>query len=588
MIHRVLFPYLLRFGPEIAVFWLICAANSLAWSSGTALRWISLFSVLEILSLAWITVRLVLAEDGFRVSGGWRCRPVSPLAGHLAPLALAALVVLVPMGFRLLVLKRMFGPEAGNVAGLFLEQAAPVFGIWCAVAGCLKLYGMLILRGVEGRARNAAWAVLAVLVVPIAAMVGRAHAPDAMMRFEGSSPSEPRGLAPGIRRALPDALDFIGAWNDPHFQAELSEAKILLCLSARGAPVAQGLKVRRFDAWRQGVRVAVRVRAVDLDAKRFDAINRSVPVLRFADGTHATCIQTRLVRFRGSRLFSGVSDWEFNATFVSPLSLPEFTGDPARLLDGLEILWFGEDLNRPVFSPADIGESVRNSNGNEEKTPPFRPQTMAECFERFPWSLREWREVVLPFLLKNAGPSDLPLILEHLEADPRLTEVVARKGWLDESLPALRRLSAGRFPSSAVGFSLLAGKLDASWNADLKALALGSRKGLETWEKGLRGKQGFDWDAYARESWRRRRTEINWLETDNAGEFWLTAFWAAQAGDESAFRHTVEHAARGKPWERKRLEDLLENGEGAALERIRAAGIENHHYDPKSRRWGPL
>jgi hypothetical protein len=422
------------------------------------------------------------------------------------------------------------------------------------------------------------------LVVPIATLIGRSHAPDALTTVESGSPRHPGELSPGIRRALPDAVDFIGAWYDPRFREELSEAKILLRISACSPVRPAGLKLRCFDAWQQGARIAVRIRAVDLDPKRPDAVRRGVPVLRFADGTYATCTQARMVRLRGSRWFAGATDWECTATFVSPLSLPEFAGDPEGLLEGLEILWFAEDGAKPVFTPAEIGESLWNQQEKEEEAL-FQSIDAIECFKQIPWTPRAWRDGVLPFLLRNLEESDLPLLLEYLPADPRLTEVIARKGWFAQALPVLRQQAAGRFPTGAVGFSLLAAELDASWNDDLMALALGSRSGLELWEKALRGKPGFDWDAYAREAWRRRKTQINWLETDSAGEFWLVALWAAQAGDESAFRHTVEHAARGKAWELGQLEHLIEDSGGAPLERIRAAGMDSFRYDPEARRW---
>ena len=89
MIALTLRNYMFRFGWEIAAFWAISIGNTFLLDRNGPPGVLRALTVLEFVALAWITVRLVLAEDGFKTSGGWQTRPFSHKIRLGLPLALA-------------------------------------------------------------------------------------------------------------------------------------------------------------------------------------------------------------------------------------------------------------------------------------------------------------------------------------------------------------------------------------------------------------------------------------------------------------------------------------------------------------------
>ncbi len=577
MIALTLRHYLSRFGWEIALFWLISVTNTILLSRDGPPGVLRAMAVLEIVALAWITVRLVLAEDGFKTSGGWQTRPVSAKIRLGLPLALAVVVVFLPALVRAVAFQRLFDGAAlwsdfgrgswwWQVGAWFLFLAMP-----------LKMFGLVILQRIDGRARTAAWAALALILLPLVAAMGEDF--GNRKNHSGSSGSNgPRGLAQGIQHALPDATDFIGSWNDPVDGEGVPAAKLVATFSIDPDASPPGVSVSSAVASLRGSRVNVRIRAL-VDAHGLGyPMERAIAILRFADGTYATCL-SRSVADPGSPLpFFPATEWEFFGDFVSPLSLPEFEGDPQRLTRGLELMFFAEDWDRPQM----LTDPSRKTGQAFE----FRVSsstTLAELFAQFPWPDDVWTNVVLPFLMKRATHDDIPFLLDHLALDPRLASVFIDKGWTAAAMPTLRKLAKERIPLRPDVIVVLAGEMDPALADDLSAVALQLNFGLDEVEPALRAQPGFDWPTFAKELWRRRKYTTNWLQP--YGEFWQPAYWAAQEGDFTAFRETAEQAANGKKWETGRMTELVA-GEHADLIGFVRANLEKLRYDPETRKWG--
>lgn len=578
MIALTLRHYWSRFGWEIAVFWLISASNSILLARNEPSGVMSAMVVLEIVAIAWITIRLVLAEDGFQTSGGWRTRPFSSWIRHGLPLALAAAVVMAPLILRAIVYHRMFeGVAMWREFGSVSLSWQILIWFSCFVLP-LKLFGLLILQAVDGRSRTAVWATLALILLPIIALMG-AYFGKRDNYYENSGGNAPRLLAQGIQRELADATDFIGIWNDPVEVEDVPAVRLLAKFSLGPDASPPGFALRTTFADIRGSRVIVKLGALVLDAKMVNQLNGSIAVLRYADGTYATCEQIATSAPGRPLPFFPATEWRFSGDFVSPLSLPEFEGNPRDLTQGLELCFFLPDWNRPRLPIDPTRATIR---GGSEEAFRFSPTSIAELFTQFPWSDEVWEKTALPFLKNHATREDLPFLLECLRSDPRLFVVFIDKDWTAEALPVLRQLAKERIPMGKDALIALASEKDPLLADDLAAIALQLKSGLTDIESPLRSQPGFDWPAFAKELWKRRKYTTDWLQP--YGEFWQPALWAAQEGDFSAFRQTAEQAARGKKWELEQLKGLVA-GEHADLIPYLRENIDSMKFDPVARKW---
>lgn len=579
MITLTLRHYRSRFGWEIAAFWLVSLGNSALLVGNVRSSVLSATAVLEIVALAWITVRLVLAEDGFRTSGGWKARPFSPIVRHLLPLALAAVVVFLPAVARAVAFHRLFPgtPWIDLGVGGWLRQ----YGVWLiCIALPLKLFGLLILQGVEGRAKSAAWAVLALILLPLLATTGMDFAKKRQQRiFSRSGDGDPRTLAPGIQLEFPGTHDFLGPWNDPISESKVPAARVLLRIPLDATSMPAGVSVRSSGASLRGARVNVDFSALFNDSILPFWLKEAVPVLRYADGAVGSCLQQRSSDLGPPLPFLRTTEWRFSGDFASPLSLPEFEGDPMTLTRGLELMFFVPDESQPPL----VTDPKRYRSESAVDAPfQFAPATMAELFTQFPWPDPVWYKTALPFLKDHATREDVPFLLERLRSDTRLADFFFAKHWTADAMPILRELAKERLPLTPAAIIALAGEKDPELAADLAALALDLKFGLEEIESALRAQPGFDWPAFAKELWRRRKYTINWL--DPYGNCWLPALWAAQEGDFTAFRRTAEEAASGKKWEAEQLAALV-TGRHADLIGFLRENIDRMKFDPATRKW---
>lgn len=573
MIALTLRHYLSRFAWEIAAFWAVSLGNTFLLARNGPPGALRAMAVLEIVALAWITVRLVLAEDGFKTSGGWQTRPFSHKIRLGLPLGLAVVVVVFPAILRAFAFQRMFDGAAlwsdfgrgswwRQVGAWFLFFALP-----------LKLFGVLILQRIEGRARTAAWAALALILLPLVAAMSADFGKRKNHSSSGSN--DPRDLAQGIQRELPNATDFIGAWNDPTDEIGVPAAKLIAKFSIEPDAPPAGASLRSASASLRGSRVNVRIRALMDDDALASRLQNTIAILRYADGTCATCPTRGLARPGTPLPFFPATEWEFSGDFVSPLSLPEFESDPQRLTRGLELMFFAEDWERPQM-PTD---PIRMKSETEFR---FRPATMRELFTQFPWSETIWKNIALPFLTKNATRDNIPFLLERMRIYPRIASIFLRNRWEPDALPVLWELAKMRVPLPADVILLLAEQKVPARSADLSAVALQLKSGLSDVENSLRAQPGFDWPTFAKELWQRKKYTTNWLEP--GGEFWLSALWAAQEGDFTALRKTAEQAAAGKVWETERLRELVPDAPADIVAYLRE-NLGELKYHPASRTW---
>lgn len=583
MILPTLRHYVSRFKWEIAAFWLISISNSITVANDGPARLVSFLSMMEIIGLVWITIRLVLAEDGFQMSGGWRTRPISRIGQHLVPIGLAALVIILPTFVRAIIYHRMFHADSAAWLKLLKDSALPQAIAWVTAACSLKLFGLLILRGIEGRAKIAAWSTLAIILLPLTGIVCGNFGINHRSSASGGSPAHPKSLSEGIKRQLPDASDFIGMWDEPVSSPDLSEAKLILKISKESGATSKNISIRSMQIAIQDTRVAIALRVLDLDPLVAGRMNKAIAVMRFADGSYGTCMDYQLIN-RGSRTpLLSPCEWEIYGTFISPLSMPEFEGNPSDLLHGIELLFFDEDLTKPTFA-ADPRNFLSYRMANQEQSKSlFEPSSLQDLFSRFPWSDSDWQKIARPYLIQHVKIEDRPLLLDRLEFDTRLMSVFIEKGWTAEAMPVLRRLAKERIPMGIECIEWLAKDKDPSMNDDLRMIALGHTQGLGKLEASLKSLPGFDWSGFAKEAWRRMKYANDWLEP--RGEFRTIAHWAAQEGDFTAFRHTAEYAARGRKWEADQLKGLVA-GEHADLMAYLRENIDVMKYDPVARKWG--
>ena len=79
---------------------------------------------------------------------------------NLAPVILTLTVVALPLIARFAVLQRLMNLNAAGMAALLGNPLGPQGCAWLGFAVAVKLFGLLLLRPLEGRPRMIAWSVL--------------------------------------------------------------------------------------------------------------------------------------------------------------------------------------------------------------------------------------------------------------------------------------------------------------------------------------------------------------------------------------------------------------------------------------------
>lgn len=615
--------YLTRFRWEITGFWLVSAAATASLAFNASMTTTTALGRLEIVAGLWVTLRLMLAETNLLVSGGWRARPFGRFSLPGVQGSVLLFVIAGCLLFRGLLLQRLFAPDAGHWMTVLTTSWIPGVLVWLALALLIRFIGGLILGHARRGGKILVGGTLALLLLPLLGLLW-----SLSNRFSGDGGSAPPGqFSQDIQRQLTDARDFVGRWNDPLFPPDkLQPARLVMRipLDAGAKPGIPGTAILAREIRIEGSRVAVSIRLAHLDpefAARLIRNNRRedplLPVLRYADGTYGACEEYNRGGSSECLAFVRASEFGFDGSFVSPLSLPEYEGDGRELLQGAELLWFEADPLRPARDAAPAAPRIAKGNAERETLPqpPAASDTAAlaaytrkvvdqlelyssgearklpnnlvlprEAFAPMlatrPWGDHAWDGFVRPYLIRTVVETDKPALLEILKTDPRMAVVFHAKGWAADALPELKRILHDRLPLDEQSVVALASERDPAFTADLFEVALRIGRMLEPGklETALKQQPGFDWHAYVLQGWHRRKYAI---EPDNKSLF---AAWAAREGDASAFRHLAETAARDAKWERQQLASLVATDSTDLIGFLRA-NIGRLRFDPATQRF---
>lgn len=627
MTRHIFAQYLRKFGLEVGFFWLLVAASGWAIRQGGMPKTCLGLAQLEFIALAWLTIRLVLAEEGFKVHGGWQTRPVGSWQLRVAQVALLAVALAAPLVLRVFYLNWWVGAEATERGAVWNMTWLPQLAGWLGFVVVLKGFGRLVLRGGSGSARVVGWCVLAMVVLGCAFWLGKAARPDEDGRTIGNW--HPSGLLPDIRRQLaPRATDFLGDWGQPPTdQAAVPKVRLLLRVPLGRTGRVAGGRVVAADRVMRGVRLAVGLRLVSTDARllrrliertaSFPIPFTAVAALRYGDGTVALPVEQFRLHDTLRAPLVGAAEFGFSGTFPSPLSLPEFEGKPADFLEGSELLFFGVDTPDgtidPKLMPQPLVKSDRSggvpplpANAGPAEIAAYAQRLVdganryrigeggfdglpaagvTAVLERFPWANESWLAYIHPYLIKHVTANDLPILLGRLAVEPRLGTVLVEKGWSREAMPLLRRFARDRVPLEAACIRALVDEQDPALAADLKAVVLQ----LDGWrsrdmEAVLRRQPGFDWPGYAKENWRREWFQFGARARNNNDTPSPAAVWAAREGDACALQVIAELAACGRTPELVELKALVAGEPGDLIGYLRE-NIDRLRFDAMTRKW---
>lgn len=599
---------------EFLAFGLLVLAAAAAPFTGLGPQVMIALAGLETLLLFWITLRILLAEDGFKTSGGWQCRPVSFVSLLGSQLALLALVVIPPLVVHALVIHRLFQPSPEQwqafLRGSFLKT---LLG-WLVFAVALKLFSLLILRPLEGVARKAAWSVLVIVLIPVLLTA----LPDRLYnnpRGGGGSGEAPEQIAQSIQQLLPDAVEFIGEWNNPA-EEEVPQARLLVRfpLPAKSTAAGPGLMLESSSARLEGKRFSVQLLLQALDLSIIGRIsNNPVAIVRYSNGMYGTCFGHRVSQTASAAPFLPTHAYRFEGSFISPFCLPENRTAAPDDFRPVEILFFVIDeklpflpgsLDRLPSDPAaaapphviplpsrrpEFDIAVReliDSVSARDGVPPsalelakeLPPEAIDPILAYRPWAESAWERVIRAFLLRHATDAHKPALLDRLALDPQLTTFFIEKGWSRDAVPVLRLRAKERLPLDLAALKLLAEQNDPDLAPDLAALAHRHYRGVGGLAQALRGSAGFDWPGFVREGWKQRKYG------DYEREGWLYAVWAAELGDSSALRRLAVEAAAGKKWEREQIARLIPAAPADIIPYLRQ-NLPQLTHDPATGTW---
>ena len=603
-----------RFRTEILAFGLLVLAACAAPFTGLGPRVMVALAGLETLLLFWITLRILLGEDGFKTSGGWRTRPIPFASLLVSQFALLALVLIPPLLLHAGVVHLLFQPSPEQWQSFLSGGILKTMVGWLVFVTALKLFSAFILRPLEGIARKAAWSVLVIVLVPVLLVA----LPDGLQQSpggRGGSGEAPRELAQGIQQLLPHTTEFIGEWNDSGPE-EVPHARLIAAfpVNARRGPAGPGLLLESSVARPRNQRFSVELALQALDDSIIGAISRDpVAIVRYSNGMAGTCVEHKVRQAPSATPFLSTLGYRFQGSFISPLSLPENRDATADDFRPVEILFFAVDdklppmtssldrLRRDPAAPAPplvipppsrgpgfdlaVRELIDSVSGRDG-TPPsalelakqLPPEAMDPILAYRPWADSAWENVIRAFLLRHATEVQKPALLERLALDPQLTSFFIEKGWSRDAVPVLRHRAKERLPLDTASLKLLAEQNDPDLAPDLAALAHRLNRGVGELAPALRSSAGFDWPAFVREGWKQRK----YGEYEREG--WLYAIWAAELGDPSALRRLAERTAEGMDWERKQLVRLIPAAPADIIPYLRQ-NLPQLTHDPATGTW---
>lgn len=605
----------LRYRWEVLGFVAIVILSGIAPSTPLAPGWIGTFAILETLGLFWLTLRVLLADDGFKTHGGWQARPVRPGQLLAAQLIFLALIIALPLTMHAFLIHSRYQPTPEQWTQFLSGGLRRAAFAWLAFAVSIKLFAFLILRQLEGRARVAAWSVLVIVLVPTTLAI----LPNNVLASRGGnggSGDPPTRLSASIQHQLTHVTEFIGEWSQPA-PPTVPQAKRFLTVPLDGSPqsVVPGLRITQTRASSKAPHTKVQVSFEALDTGAFATLREiDDPILLYANGMAATCLNHMHYNYSAGSSYLPIHGLKLHATFFSPAALPEYQNVDASSFEPTHLLFFVEDPAAPElpapldqksadhYAPAPpvviplpdhddfdlaIRQLVDSLAGPDEgevehliTAEQLPPAAINSVLAYRPWPDRAWHELIFPFLKENVTEKDKPILLERLALDPRLTELFIEKGWAADAIPVLRRRAGKGLDLDAPSLRLLAEQADLDLGGTLARLAIRLPKGIDTLAPSLREATDFDWPAFVTNGWRTRKYGVS----SYANEGWFYALWAAELGDRSALQHLAEEAAAGKTWEREQLAKLIPTAPAELIPFLRE-NLQRLRYEASDSSW---
>lgn len=627
MMIRMLQHYGSRFGREVLMYWGIAAGAGYAVAAGVMPPSVCLaLHRIEVVAVVWITVRILLAEEGLGITGGWRARPVPRWAPGVARVILLAVVMLVPWFCKAGFLWYFLTPDPTGWRCVARQIWLPQTLTWLAFAAAVTLVA-LWLRKREGAAGPLLQIGFALVLMVGTIMVCGRKQTENQNYAEYNLYGGPRLLVQGIRQALPTAKDFLGFAEGGCLPDRTApRAKLLLRVPLNGPQALGNVRLVNASTSLRGVRMEVAVHLIGIDGKLWENLKFAAVLVRYADGTYAACRQNHRARETGPMAKPVVVNFRFKGSFVSPLCLPEFDKRVTGLPEAQELLFFGGDDDAPPLKvPPEFGYQRPYSNSNAKDIPLPQTQTpenpdplAAEVYQlidllnltwdfrrvslvpddlekrienlpaeavpwvlrRFPWSDEAWRMLVHPVLLKHAERDDLPMVLEKLEFDPRLGVLCVEKGWTSEALPLLKRYVRDRLPMDVACVKVVAEAKDPDLADDLAVVALGIGEKIGAVESALREFPGFDWAAFVKRGW----WQVKYRGFKPSCGYAEFRMWAAREGDHSALLSLVTGPAVAKEDRVSALRAMVA-GEQEDLIAYLKQNIDRITFDSATRKW---
>lgn len=582
--------YLRRFRLELLGFWAVSLTLSWLLASGVDEQAVHPLKVLEMILLVVVAARLALAETTFRVTGGWRTRPLSRNAVAWARFWTVGIVAGIPMLVRLVVWWVAVPLPDSERRSALLEDASGLI----LFGGGFFLLAHLVSKLLEREKRG-----LALFVVFPLAVLGTVGwlwtSLNTALSISGG-PFSGYGVPPGVRAIFPPETTFIGARSGNMMDGGTVEEVLRMPLKQGTRKLADGTSVtiNSFSA-----ESGLTVNLSEYFPDEADFIPR-LYVVRFGDGSISGEVNGDSESWKYKALLYRSRKYIRSSIYRSPRDYPWNERSWAQLLDGADLILYritntpleekdggpslavretvdetrvrsalvALHLNESSFDSGRVGDIILSSG------------EVVEPLLAWPvWSDAAFDKLVLPVLRKRAEERHREGLVKRFKSDSRLAGFLMEKGWGEGVMPQLiGELKEGR-PLRSQELVLIANLKDASLADPLVEAFLRLIGKNEAVGASLQNHPGVDWPAVVRRGWEQEK-----IGDPLFTQWWTFACWAAREGDVSALRRVAVEAANGKKWEREQLTEIVDSaGEDPVKWLARNHGTMR--YDPAMKRF---